>query len=444
LLYNHKMLLMKYIFLVLLSIITHTAFSQSKTIITKDVDDFWNVYDKIINEKDSSLQYKYINDFISNGTPGLHAIMEARNYDAKSYLDAIKSYPNFWNSIRQNTNRANEFAKEIESGIDKLRIIYPRLKPAKIYFTIGCLRTPGTTMNGMVLIGSELAMADKHTATGEFPEQLSHLKVYFAGEPVKEMAFLNVHEYVHAQQKTSIGNNLLAQCIIEGAAEFIAVKATGIKSPTPAIDFGKTNDKRIKEAFAGDIYSPLFNNWLWNNTNNQFSMRDLGYYVGYAICEKYYEKAPDKKKAISKIIELNYNDDKALQAFADQSGYFDQPVRLLKKQFEASRPTVISIHEFLNGGKNIDPNIKTLTVIFSKKMDKRFRNLILGPLGEENLLPVVSVQGFSEDGRSITYGIELKPGRRYQIVLNYQFRSVEGFPLVPYLVDFTTAENIIH
>ena len=431
---------MKYIFPVLLSLITYTAFGQSKTIITKDVDDFWKTYDKVIKEKDSSLQYKYINDFISNGTPGLHAIMEARNYDAKSYLDAIKNYPNFWNSIRQNTNRANEFAKEIESGIDKLSIIYPRLKPAKIYFTIGCLRTPGTTMNGMVLIGSELAMADRHTVTDEFPERLSYLKTYFAGEPVKEMAFLNVHEYVHAQQKTSIGNNLLAQCIIEGAAEFIAVKATGIRSPTPAIDYGKANDKRIKEAFTKEIYSMLFNNWLWNNMDNKFGTRDLGYYVGYAICEKYYEKAVDKKKAISKIIELNYNDDKALQAFADQSGYFDQQVRLLKKQYEASRPTVISIKEFSNGGQNIDPNIKTLTVTFSKKMDKQFRNLILGPLGEENLLPVVSVQGFSEDGRSITYGIELKPGRRYQIVLNYQFRSVDAIPLVPYLIDFTTAE----
>jgi hypothetical protein len=444
LLHNHKMLLMKYIFFALLSIITHTAFSQNKNIITQDVANFWNAYDKIIKEKDSSLQYKYINDFISNGTPGLHAIMEARDYDAKSYLDAIKNYPAFWNSIRQNTSRVNEFAREIESGIDKLKIIYPGLKPAKIYFTIGCLRTPGTTMNGMVLIGSELAMADKHTVTDEFPEQLSHLKTYFAGEPVKEMAFLNVHEYVHAQQKTSIGHNLLAQCIIEGAAEFLAVKATGIKSPTPSVGFGKANSKRIKEAFTKEIYSPLFNNWLWNNTNNPFSMRDLGYYVGYAICEKYYEKAADKKKAISKIIELNYNNDKDLQAFADQSGYFDQPVRLLKKRYEASRPTVISISEFLNGGKNIDPNLKTLTAVFSQKMDKGFRNLILGPLGEKNLLPGVSVAGFSDDGKSITYGIDLKPGTHYQIVLNYQFRSVEGFPLIPYLVDFTTAANIIN
>lgn len=431
---------MKYIILILLSITTCAAFSQSKMIITQDAANFWVAYDKVVKEKDSTLQYKYINDFIASGTPGLHAIMEARQYDAKSYVDAINNYPKFWNSIRQNTNKADEYAKEIEQGIDKLRIIYPELKPARIYFTIGCLRTPGTTMDGMVLIGSELAMADKHTVTDEFPESMGYLKSYFAGEPIKEMAFLNVHEYVHAQQKTSTGNNLLAQCIIEGAAEFIAAKATGIKSPTPSIDYGKANDKNIKEAFAKEIYSMLFSNWLWNNTGNKFKTRDLGYYVGYAVCEKYYENATDKKQAIKKMIELDYSNDNALQAFVDKSGYFDLPVKALQKKYAASRPKVASVRELKNGRKNIDPNTKTLTVTFSEKMDKRFRNLILGPLGEENLLPVVSMQGFSEDGKSITYGIELKPGRHYQITLNYQFRSVDGIPLIPYLVDFTTAE----
>ena len=432
---------MKYIVLIMLSIITHDAFSQSKTIITQDINNFWVAYDKIVTEKDSTLQYKYINDFINAGTPGLHAIMEARHYDAKSYVDAIINYPRFWNSIRQNTNRVDEYAKEIDQEIDKLRLIYPELKPAKIYFTIGCLRTPGTIMDGMVLIGSELAMADKNTVTDEFPERLGHLKAYFAGEPIKEMAFLNVHEYVHAQQKTSAGNNLLAQCIIEGAAEFIAAKATGIKSPTPAIDYGKENDKSIKKAFGKEIYSMLFNNWLWNNTGNKFKTRDLGYYVGYAVCEKYYEKATDKKQAIRKLIELDYSNDKALQAFVDETRYFALPIRSLQKKYEASRPKVVSVRELKDGRKNIDPNIKVLTVTFSEKMDKRFRNLILGPLGEENLLPVISVQGFSEDGKSITYGIELQPGRHYQIILNYQFRSVDGIPLIPYLVDFTTAKG---
>ncbi|MCB4235398.1 hypothetical protein LDL59_10835 [Kaistella anthropi] len=46
-------------------------------------------------------------------------------------------------------------------GIEKLRKIYPELKPAKIYFTIGALRTNGTYSHNLVLIGSEIAMTDK-------------------------------------------------------------------------------------------------------------------------------------------------------------------------------------------------------------------------------------------------------------------------------------------
>jgi hypothetical protein len=55
--------------------------------------------DKITETKDSVQRYDYLNTlFIDPGTPGLKAVMKARAYTAKSYIDAINQYPEFWNS----------------------------------------------------------------------------------------------------------------------------------------------------------------------------------------------------------------------------------------------------------------------------------------------------------------------------------------------------------
>jgi hypothetical protein len=40
-----------------------------------------------------------------------------------------------------------------------LKVVYPELRHAKIYFTVGAMRSNGTTLDSMVLIGSEFAMA---------------------------------------------------------------------------------------------------------------------------------------------------------------------------------------------------------------------------------------------------------------------------------------------
>lgn len=411
-------------------------------VVTSDIENFWTAYDKIKTTKDSALQYAYLNTlFIDKGTPGLKAIMEARGYTPQSYIDAINSYPSFWNSIRANTMRAGEFADEIALEVNKVKSIYPDLKPAKIYFTIGALMTNGTTLNGQVLIGSELALADKSTNTSEFPERLRHLSAFFDTDPIKEVVFLNVHEYIHTQEKTTIGSNLLAQSLLEGVAEFVAVTATEKQSPTPAITYGKQHSGRVREVFSKQMFNSFTGFWLYSNAESEFGTRDLGYYVGYAICESYFQKAGDKKQAIREMIELDYNDETAVRKFVDRSGYFGNSVKKLRKQFDKGRPAVLKIRQFRNGSKDVDPAITQLTIEFSEKMDRRYRNFEFGPLGEGNALRIKKFIGFSEDGRSATFEISLEPNRRYQLLVGERFRNESGVSLKPLLIDFTTGNR---
>jgi hypothetical protein len=438
---------MKHSLLLVFLLLCSHLFGQDvgASIVTYDIDHFWDAYDKIVTTKDSIQQYAYLNEiFIEKGSPGLKAIMEARNYTPQSYINAINRYPLFWNSIRANTQKANDMAHDIESDLAKIRKIYPDLKPSKIYFTIGALRTGGTTLDGMVLIGSEIAMGDAQTVTTEFPNTMSHLAPYFSTNPIQNVAFGNTHEYIHTQQKTTIGDNLLAQCVLEGVAEFVTVIGTGKQSSAPALEYGKHNNGPIRDLFAKQMFNSYLGIWLYSNEENKFdNVRDLGYYVGFAICEKYYAQAKDKPLAIKQMIALDYNNSSELGKFVDQSGYFEKSIARSKKVFDKDNPKVVGIKQFKNGSTNVDPGLKEITILFSKPMEEGFRSFELGPLGENNLLRLVKFLNFSEDKKAITFEIELKQSQQYQIIVGSGFMSKEENPLSlrPYLIDFKTAKE---
>lgn len=412
-----------------LTIVLHLFFlsavfaQNAPNIMTTDIDNFWTAYDKIVTTKDNAEQLEYLNKlFIEKASIGQRQMIEARRYKPQEYIDAINKRPEYWTAIRPNTLKAKVFAADFETGIEKLRKIYPELKPANIYFTVGVFRSGGTTKDSNILIGSEIIFADEKN--------------------MNNLAFTNVHEYVHTQQKKNEIENLLGQSIMEGVAEFVTVKALDTPSYAPAIKFGKINERRIKNAFARQMFNPTYGFWLYSDAENEFKTRDLGYYVGYAIAEKYYEKAKDKKLAIKELIELDYNDPSAVAKYVDSSGYFPKSIKKFEKDYEKSRPQVISIKEFKNGDRKLNPSITRLTIDFSREMDKNYRNFNFGPLGKENSLRIKNVLGFSKDGKSISLEIEpLQPNKRYQLTIGNGFRDKTEIRLKPYLIDITTADK---
>jgi len=415
--------------------------TTSSLVVSTDIDHFWEAYDKVQSTEDTIQQKEFLQRlFLDKGTPGLSAIMQARRYTLDSYLEAIHDYPKFWASMRTNMAKAKQLGPQIEKGIAAFEKLYPMQRSAKVYFTVGALRTNGTAMDSLVLIGSELALADENVITDELPSNFDYLRAYFDSNPINDVVFLNVHEYVHTQQTTHGGYDLLSQCLFEGIAEFIPVIAMKQESPTPAIAYGKANDAAIQEAFVKEMFSPFYNNWIWNNTNNVFATRDLGYYVGYAIAEQYYEGEQDKRKAVANLLALDFTDTLAIEHFVDEVGYFNQPIAQLKSAYEASRPTVTSIAPLQTGNQDVDSTIEKFTITFSEPMDTRYRNFQYGPLGEKAVLGVQEVIGFSEDGRSISLSIAMEAGQRYQLIVGEGFRTKAGIPLQPYLIDFRTAK----
>jgi hypothetical protein len=295
---------------------------HGEIVVDEDIARFWQALDAIRNTADPAERLKLIQKlYIDPGTPGLHALMEARQYTAQQYVDAIVRWPRFWASVRPLTARSQPATATLARDIDRFRSLYPELKPATITYAIGVLRTGGTTLGDKVLIGAELALGDESVDTSELAEPLrSRLNVFFKSRPFANNAQNNIHEYVHTQQQETQGS-LLQQATREGVAELVAELITNRKPALPVYSYGPTHDKQVRMRFMSEMAKDDYGNWLWNSADNVFGVSDMGYYVGYRIARSYYDKAPDKKRAIKEMIELKYDDASAVGSFAARSGY---------------------------------------------------------------------------------------------------------------------------
>lgn len=406
---------------------------------TADIDHFWTAYDAIQQAKDFSQKIAIINEqYINKGSKGLKAFMTAREYNDTLWVQLIDKLPKFWNSIRQNTLSIKNKTTEFEKAIKQLKQIYPDLKPAEMYFTIGGLRSGGTVKDNMVLVGAEIATGNVTTDVSEFSN--SWLKNVFKGQSLDNIVSLNIHEYIHTQQKPN-GSNLLSQAIREGSCDFIAELSIQKPLQTKYLNYGKANASSIKALFKKEMFFNDYTNWLYNGSQRAEDA-DLAYYVGYEICKAYYQQARNKKQAIKDIIELDFSNDQAVEIFLETSGFYSEKIdkKALMAAYQKLQPTVVGILPFNNGDKNVDAITKELRITFSKPMIPKRYSISFSEKGKSNF-PITTVKGQEDDDKTLVLNIELKPQQDYEfIITNRSFRSKDGYPLKEseYVVKFST------
>jgi hypothetical protein len=411
--------------------------NAQQIVFTQDIDNFWIAYDSIKTTNDSLKQIHFIQTlYVNKGTEGLKAFMAARNYSAELYIQLINEYPKFWNSIRSNTLTVKLKVNEIEKSIEKLKTLYPELKNAKMYFTVGGLRSGGTTKDSMVLVGSEIATGDSTTDVSEFSSKW--LAGVFKEQSSDNLVSLNVHEYIHTQQNGE-SSNLLAQAIREGSCDFLAELVTGKPKQSNYITYGNKHEKELKETFKQDMFGNTFNRWLYNG-NDARRVADLGYFMGYALCKSYYKNVSNKKQAVKDIIELNYSDTTALEAFLKKSRYYSEAINKeqLEQAFQARQPQLIKTEPFLNNDTLVDASIKQITFVFSQPMASHI-SINYGEKGKD-FYPITGLIGFSNDKIKCNLSVDLKTNHEYEfIITNRSYASEEGYPLLKdYLIKFKT------
>lgn len=308
---------MRLCFIVIFIFASHTTYAQQQlTVSTVDITHFWEAYDSLATARDSIAVFQRL--YLDRATYGLKEFIRARNFEAGEYVTLIKNFPRFWKSIRPNTLRIASREAEIEIIFKKFKDRYPAFKPPAICFAIGCLRTGGTTRPDLIMIGSEIASADSTTFKNEFTGWQTNIL-----KNSSDITAMVAHEAVHTQQKNNRGygkglysHRLLTQSIREGCADFIGSLLTGSVINPYQYEYGMAHEADLWKEFQQQMHGNDFSRWLYNGIQSVDRPADLGYFIGYRICERYYNQSKNKAKAIRELLSI-----KDYPEFLKKSGY---------------------------------------------------------------------------------------------------------------------------
>ena len=307
---------MRFCIILLLIFAGGGANAQRFNLYTQDIDHFWETYDSLATARDSIAVFQKL--YINRASLEMKEFIRVRNFEAGEYVTLIKEYPLFWKSIRPNTERIATRRAEIEHVFQRFQTLYPKFEAPDICFTIGCLRTGGTTLPSLILVGSEMASVDSTTYIREFPIWLQAIM-----SQTGNITGIVAHEAVHTQQAQNKGllrgmrtNPLLTRSIREGCADFITFLITGKIGSEYRHDYGLMYEPELWKEFQQDMKKKDISGWLYNGHKSFDRPSDLGYFIGYRICERYYNQSKDKSKAIREMLNI-----KNYPRFLEKSGY---------------------------------------------------------------------------------------------------------------------------
>jgi hypothetical protein len=266
---------------------------------TDDLDRFWAIFDHL-EEKDAA--DLFLNNYIGEGSIGLKTFYTIRmNRDVGKFLERIRTLEGYYQSIRLTSLKFESLKPEFILAAEKLKNLYPEAIFPPIYFLMGSLNNVGTADGyaGM-LIGTEHLCKSPETDLTPLSE-FDRLVIFDFDQTVP----IILHEYVHLQQKNKPERTLLDYAIMEGVADFVTYLILGKYTNPEVFDFGFTNEEKLWEKFKKEMLTENTDDWLFNTYNPETGFPgNLGYFIGFRICESYYNQATDKQRAIKEMLEI--------------------------------------------------------------------------------------------------------------------------------------------
>jgi hypothetical protein len=233
----------------------------------------------------------------------------ARRSAAEELVRVLAAYPRYYAAIRAMTlavDTASGVTATIRRGLRRLTELYPEARYPDVYFLIGKLTTGGTVGPSGLLIGTEQLSSGPDTPRDELPEWA---QVATRGNSFAQLPGLVVHEAVHSLQPGRSSRTLLSQALREGIADFLSELAVGPwHAHTERHRYGRANERAVWLDFKDEMGSDsTLRTWMYNGmvpAPKNHGATDIGYWVGYAIAKRYYERASDKRAAVRELILL--------------------------------------------------------------------------------------------------------------------------------------------
>lgn len=312
------------IFTIGLSSIGISAKGQDYIFETSDISRFWETYDSISVLTDSAEISRVFNAmYLEKASAGFKELMKTCG-DVRTpeyFIEDFQLYPKFWKSCRRSTLKIKEKQNEIDSVFKSFNAIYPEFIAPKVCILIGTFSIGGNATDEWILLGGEYVSYDSSFELSEFAtddkKSWEHfIMSNFLTFKNAKISLIIAHETTHFLQKNNPSHNVLEKCIYEGVAEFVSEKMSGEKVKAEYTLYGDEHEQEVLTEFLKDKNNKDISKWLYEGSQSNSRPKDLGYYVGYKICESYYLNQADSVKAIKDMISISdYN------GFFEKSGY---------------------------------------------------------------------------------------------------------------------------
>ena len=289
-----------------------TFFGATKGYVTSDIPRFWEAIDSLKNSHTTAdsitlIQKIYLDRMSKEG----QKYLEIRQYTAAEYIRTLRKYPKYFKQLRVKTNRIVSYEAELESTFKKLGSAIPNYETPGVCFAIGCFRGGGTTKKGVILLGSEIALADTAMDFSEFTGNLH--QTLSSGINLPELV---AHESIHCQQHHAKNRSLLSITLQEGTANYLTALILDKSISQTNSQYGLSHECELWQEFKPSINDTDLSAWLFNTSTIKNRPPDLGYFIGMRISESYYNKQTDKRTAITNLLDRS----KYMEVM-EQSGY---------------------------------------------------------------------------------------------------------------------------
>ena len=269
-------------------------------LITSDVENFWETYDKAITDSANKLAI-YQKYYLDKASPGLQDYYINKIRNLQKLVRGHNVRKKFLASIRENTMKVESQKVAMVAILVKFKELYPQAMYPDIYFVIGDFSSGGTVSEEGLLIGLDMQVDGPEVVKDELSLwQRNNLR------KLEGLPNLIAHELIHFQQNNMASDTtLLKGVMVEGMADFMGELISGNTANDRLLRYTNGREKQIWADFKKEMYLNRSYNWIANaNQETEQKPADLGYWVGYRICKAYYERASDKKQAIYDLLHL--------------------------------------------------------------------------------------------------------------------------------------------
>jgi hypothetical protein len=284
---------------------------ENVQVVTTDIHHFWEAFDKAA--KDSMHRKEIFQEYyFGKASPGLEDYFDSKIQSVDQFIKNQQAKPKFYAAIRENTLYVDKLKDSIRICFRNMKALYPESLFPNIYFMIGRWSSAGTVSSNGLLIGLDQYAGGEGIPVHELNEwERRNLK------EVRSVPALVSHELIHYIQSKRDDTTLLSSALAEGMADFIGEKISGVNVSKWLHEFANKLEVEIWNEFKKEMWLNRYSNWIGNGSRETAERpADLGYYIGYKICEAYYNKAADKKQATKDILEI-----KDAKKFWEKSGY---------------------------------------------------------------------------------------------------------------------------